>query len=81
MSRRLMKLKNEVYDILKWVVTILLPATSAFYAALAIFWGLPKGVEVSGSLGALAVFLGALINRSTRKYNKEKPDPELGEAA
>lgn len=66
-----MKLKNEVYDHIKWVVTILLPALSAFYAALAVLWGFPAGVEVSGSLGALAAFLGALINRSTKNYEAD----------
>lgn len=72
-------LKNEVYDVVKWVVTILLPALSAFYAALAVLWGLPAGVEVSGSLGALAVLLGALMNRSTKSYNEKTDEPELGE--
>lgn len=74
-----MKLKNEVYDALKWVTTILLPALGALYAALAVFWGFPKGVEVSGSLGAVAAFLGALINRSSKVYNKIPNEPEVGE--
>lgn len=74
-----MKLKNEVYDAVKWVVTILLPALSALYAGLAVLWGFPAGVEVSGSLGLLAAFLGAIINRSTKKYNEIPNEPEVGE--
>lgn len=70
-----MKLKNETYDRLKWISMIALPALSAFYAALAIFWGLPKGVEVSGSLGASGVFVGALLGRSTAAYEAD-PDSE-----
>lgn len=66
-----MKLKNEVYDVLKWVVTILLPALGVLYAALGAFWPLPAVQAVVGSLAAVAVFLGTLINRSTKAYNQE----------
>lgn len=72
-------LRNEVYDVLKWVVTILIPAISVFYGALAVVWHFPAGVEVTTSLGALAVFLGALMNRSTKSYNEKADGPELGE--
>ena len=30
-----MKLNNKVYDVMKWIVMIVLPALSAFYVALA----------------------------------------------
>ena len=40
-----MKLNNKVYDILKWVVMIVLPAISAFYVALASVWGWPYAEE------------------------------------
>ena len=36
-----MKLNNKVYDVMKWIVMIVLPALSAFYVALAPVWGWP----------------------------------------
>lgn len=72
------KLSNEQYDVLKWVGGILLPALAAFYAGLAVLWSLPKGVEVSGSLGLIAALLGTLINRASKNYEGEVT-PELGE--
>ena len=34
-----MKLSNKMYDVLKWVVIIVLPAISALYSGLAGVWG------------------------------------------
>lgn len=65
-----MKLTNEIYDILKWIAQILLPAAGALYFALAKIWGLPYAVEVVGSISAIDAFLGALLGISTAQYNK-----------
>lgn len=37
-----MKLNDRIYDVLKWVVMIVLPAVAALYAALAPVWGWPR---------------------------------------
>lgn len=34
-----MKLTNKTYDILKWIVVIVLPAAATLYAALGGIWG------------------------------------------
>ena len=36
-----MRLSDKTYDILKWIVCILLPAIGTFYVAMAGTWGLP----------------------------------------
>ena len=36
-----MKIPNKLYDILKWVVIIVLPAVATLYAALARVWNWP----------------------------------------
>ena len=36
-----MKLNNKVYDIMKWLVIIVLPAVATLYAALAAVWAWP----------------------------------------
>lgn len=61
--------KNPVYDVLKWVCLIVLPAVSVLYSVLAEVWGWPYAHEITVSLDAVAVFIGALIGVSTAKYN------------
>ena len=66
-----MKLPNKVYDILKWIVTLVLPGLGTFYFALAGIWGLPFGEEITGTITALVTFLGAILMISSTSYNKE----------
>lgn len=67
-----MKLNNKVYDILKWIVIIVLPAISTLYYALSEIWNLPYATQVVGSITAITVFLGAILGVSTVQYNKEQ---------
>lgn len=69
-----MKMTNKVYDALKWIAQILLPALGTLYFALAKIWGLPYPAEVVGTISAIDVFLGALLGISTSQYNKEKEE-------
>lgn len=66
-----MKMSNKVYDILKWISLIVLPAIGTLYFALAGIWGLPYGEEVVGTIVAIDTFLGALLGISTAQYNKK----------
>lgn len=66
-----MKMSNMVYDILKFVAQIFLPALGTLYFALAEIWGFPYGAEVVGTITAIDAFLGALLGISTAQYNKE----------
>ena len=67
-----MKLNNKVYNILKWICLIVLPATGTLYYALAGIWGFPYAEQVVGTITAIDTFLGTLIGISTYTYNKEK---------
>lgn len=62
-------MNNKIYDILKWIVIIALPALSTFIFALSNFWGF-NVTAVIGSIAALETFLGSLIGVSTYQYNK-----------
>ena len=73
-----MKMSNKVYDVLKYIAQIVLPALATLYFALAKIWGLPYGAEITGTLAAIDAFLGALLKISTNQYNKEQ---ETGEEA
>ena len=65
------KMSNKVYDVLKYIAMIGLPAVAALYAALAGIWGFPYGEEIVGTIAAADTFLGALLQISTAQYNKE----------
>jgi len=68
-----MKMSNKVYDVLKWIALILLPALGTLYFALAKIWGFPYSAEIVGTISAVDAFLGALLGISTANYKKEKP--------
>lgn len=65
-----MVMNNKVYDVLKWVALIVLPALATLYATLSELWGLPYGVQICGTLTAIGTFLGALLQVSASKYAK-----------
>jgi hypothetical protein len=61
---------NKAYNIIKWIVVIVLPALGTLYFALAGIWGLPYGEEIVGTITAIDTFLGAVMMISTAQYNK-----------
>lgn len=64
-------LNNKLYDVLKWIAQIVIPAIAALYFGLANIWGLPYGEEIVGTLTVLDAFLGALLGISTVQYKKD----------
>lgn len=66
-----MKLPNKVYDCLKWIALVGLPATTTLWLTLASIWGFPYAEPVGATLGAVTVFLGALLGISSIQYAKE----------
>lgn len=66
-----MKLPDKIYNILKWICLICLPALAVLYFTLAKIWGLPYEAEIPATINAIAVFIGALIGISQINYNKE----------
>ena len=65
-----MKISNKLYDILKWVVIIVLPAMATLYKALSAVWAWPYANEVVTTITAVDTFLGAVLCISTATYNK-----------
>lgn len=66
-----MKMNDKIYDILKWVALVVLPAIATLYTALSAVWGLPYAEEIPATITAVDLFLGALLGVSSVKYNKE----------
>lgn len=63
-------MNNKVYDVLKYIAQIVLPAIGTLYFAIAQIWGLPYGEEIVGTITAIDAFLGALLGISSAAYKK-----------
>lgn len=70
---------NKMYDLLKWIAQIGLPALGTLYFALAKIWGFPYAAEVVGTISAIDVCLGSLLQISTSQYTKTLEDKTGGE--
>lgn len=73
-----MKLSDKAYNIIKWVVMLLLPALALLYQTIAQACGLPYADTVSVILNAVAVFLGTITGISTLNYNYNKGNGQSG---
>ena len=60
-----MKMSNKVYDILKYITQIVIPALATLYFALAGIWGFPYGEQIVGTLTAIDTFLGVILGISS----------------
>lgn len=65
-------MNNKVYDILKWIAQIVLPAAGTLYFALSQIWGLPYGEQVVGTITAVDAFLGAILGVSSMTYYRDQ---------
>lgn len=66
-----MILPDKVYNVLKWVALVALPALGTLYFALSGIWGWPYGEQIVGTIMALCTCIGSLIGISTLSYNKK----------
>lgn len=67
-----MKMSNGLYDILKFIAQIVLPAIATFYVTIASIWGLPLGDEISRTVMAVDTLLGAILMISNANYKTAK---------
>lgn len=73
-----MKISNDLYDVLKWISCICIPAIIAFLSV--VLGALNIDAEtinvIVTVIGAVGTLIGALIGVSTYQYNKEKKDED-----
>ena len=69
-----MKLSDNVYNVLKWVVLVCLPALTTAYVGLdAVFkWGYADTVAKVSAI--VCTLIGTLIGISTAEYNRSKKE-------
>lgn len=71
-----MKLSDKVYDILKWIVMVVIPAVTTAYVGLSSIWGWPYADAIAKTSAVVCTLLGALLGISTAQYNKNQPPQE-----
>ena len=73
------RLNGKVYEILKWITVIFLPALVGFIYALGEALGF-DAVTICKVITAVQIFLGCLIGVSTVSYNKDKGNEQKDES-
>lgn len=79
-------ISNKVYDLLKFITTIVAPAAGAAYFGLAAIWGFPFGEQIVGTIAIIETFIGAVLLISAARYASSgakydgslEVDPEAG---
>lgn len=66
--------KNGLYDKLKTVALIVLPALATFYGSLGKIWNFPMTEQVVLTITAFDTFLGACLGISNINYKRENGD-------
>lgn len=74
-----MKMSNTVYNVIKWIAQIFLPAVGTLYFGLSGIWGFPYAEQVVGTITVVDTFLGVLLGISTYNYNKSGADIATGD--
>lgn len=67
-------MSNKVYDILKEIALVWLPAIGTLYFALAGIWGFPYAEQIVGTITAIDTFLGTVLHISNKLYKEDKKD-------
>ena len=67
-----MKMSNKVYDVLKWVALIAMPALAILYKDLADIWGFPFAQQIPSTITAIDLFLGVVLGISNVTYKKNE---------
>lgn len=65
-------LSNTLYDRLRLLVELILPAIATLYVSLAQIWSWPNETEVLATSAAASVFLGVLIKLGDKSYSNSE---------
>ena len=63
-------MSNKAFDALRLIGEIIIPAIATFYAAVGAIWGWPYIEGITGTLAAVTVLIGAIVNGLRKIYNK-----------
>ena len=63
-------LPGKIYDLLKWLDIVCIPALTVAYVGLAAIWEWPFATEIAKTSAVICTLLGTLLGVSTIQYNK-----------
>ena len=64
-------MNNKLYDILKMICLVVIPALNVFITTLNSLWSWNLPIEaITGSLSAVALIIGTVLGFSSAKYKK-----------
>lgn len=66
-----LKLSNKVYDNMKWIVMVLMPAITTLVGGLGKLYAWNNTEIAVTTLTLLTTFMGAVTVKSSSNYNKE----------
>lgn len=67
-----MKIPDKIYNVLKWILIIVVPAFITLFTLLAQTWGWDIPVQaIVTTITGIATFFGVIVGISTHYYNKE----------
>ena len=66
---------SKIYDTLKWISTVVLPALATLVLAIGQIWNVTVWtVPIGATIAAVATFMGAVLGISSIQYAKQKGD-------
>ena len=65
-----MVLNDKVYNFLKKLVQVYLPALATLYFSIAQIWGFPNTEDILGTATAIITCLGVILGISSKSYAK-----------
>ena len=74
-----MIIPNSLYNCLKWICIVVLPALACCYSALAAVWHFPLAEEIPQTILIIQTFIGALLGISSAQYYKASGSIEMPE--
>ena len=67
-----MILSDKLYNVLKWIALICLPALATLIGVLFATWGIPYSEQIVTTINAIGLFIGALIGISAYNFKGEE---------
>lgn len=67
-----MKIPNKLYDVLKWLCILALPAVADFIKFLFPTWNIPYADPIAETIRQVAFLIGILIGVTSIGYNNQQ---------
>ena len=64
------RMSGDLYDSLKWLTQVFLPAVAVMYTSMGDIWSLPNADTVSVVLGAFIIFMSSILQFSSTQWAK-----------